>query len=59
MPTLWAEMAPPDMDGIGVGRAMVAATEGEFSYRYGFIAERDGVEIGGLIGMSFRPHRSQ
>lgn len=50
VPTLWAEMAPPNMDGIGVGRAMVAAKDGEFSYRNGFIAEHDGMKLGGLIG---------
>ena len=50
VPTLWAEMAPPGMDGPGVGQALVAAEDGDFSYRNGFIAERDGAELGGLIG---------
>ncbi|WP_299355481.1 GNAT family N-acetyltransferase [uncultured Shimia sp.] len=50
VPTLWAEMATPDMDGIDVGHAMVTAEDGEFSYRNGFIAERGGVALGGLIG---------
>ena len=50
VPSLWAEMAPPGMDGIAVGREMVAAMDGEFSYRNGFIAERDGAQLGGLIG---------
>ena len=50
VPTIWAEMAPPGMDGSGVGLALVAAEDGDFSYRNGFIAERDGAELGGLIG---------
>lgn len=50
VPALWTEMAPPGMDGAAVGHALVAAEDGEFSYRNGFIAERDGVKVGGLIG---------
>ncbi|SPH17467.1 hypothetical protein DEA8626_00990 [Defluviimonas aquaemixtae] len=50
VPTLWAEMASPDMDGFGVGLTLVAAEDGDFSYRNGFIAERNGTELGGLIG---------
>lgn len=50
VPTLWGEMAPPGMDGSAVGLGLVTAEEGEFSYRNGFIAERDGAELGGLIG---------
>ena len=50
VPALWAEMAPPDGDPSDVGSALVAAEDGEFSYRNGFIAERDGAELGGLIG---------
>ena len=50
VPTLWAEMAPPGMDGPGVALAQIAAEDGEFSYRNGFIAEQDGAQLGGLIG---------
>lgn len=50
VPTLWAAMAPPGMDGADVGRAQVTAEDGEFSYRNGFVAERDGTALGGLIG---------
>ncbi|MDJ0822277.1 MAG: N-acetyltransferase [Paracoccaceae bacterium] len=50
VPALWAEMAPPEMDRSDVGRALVAAEGGEFSYRNGFVAERDGLQLGGLIG---------
>ena len=50
VPALWAEMSPSGMDGSGVGRALVAAEDGDCSYRNGFIAERDGAELGGLIG---------
>ena len=50
VPSLWSEMAPSGMDGSTVGRALVEAEEGEFSYRNAFIAERDGTVLGGLIG---------
>ena len=50
VPTLWAEMAPAGMDGSRVGIALIAAEDGEFSYRNGFIAERDGTPLGGMIG---------
>lgn len=50
VPALWTEMAPPGVDGAAVGHTLVAAEDGEFSYRNGFIAERDGVKVGGLIG---------
>ena len=50
VPTLWADMAPPGVDGSTVGNALVAAEEGDFSHRNGFIAEKDGVNLGGLIG---------
>lgn len=50
VPTLWAQMAPSGVDGSSVGLALVAAEDGEFSYRNGFIAERDGGQLGGLIG---------
>ncbi len=52
VPALWAEMAPPGMDGAAVGHALVTAADGDFSYRSGFIAERDGMKVGGLIGYS-------
>lgn len=48
--THWAGMAPEGMDGTGVGIAVVAAEDGENSYKNGFVAERDGSEMGGLIG---------
>lgn len=50
VPDLWAEMTPPGMDGSGVGLALVTAKDGEFSYRNGLVAERDGAQLGGLIG---------
>ena len=50
VPMLWSEMAPPGMDGSDVGRALVEAEDGEFSYRHAFIAEHDGAALGGLIG---------
>lgn len=50
VPMLWSEMAPPGMDGSDVGRALVEAEEGDFSYRNAFIAERDSAVLGGLIG---------
>lgn len=50
VPALWTEMSPPGMDGAAVGHALVTAEDGDFSYRNGFIAERDGVKVGGLIG---------
>lgn len=50
VPALWSEMAPSGMDGTGVGFALVGAEEGDFSYRNGYIAERDGAQLGGLIG---------
>lgn len=55
VPALWDEMAPPGMDGSGVGRALVAAEDGDFSYLNGIIAERDGAELGGLIGHALPP----
>lgn len=50
VPTIWAEMAPPGMDGSGAGLALIAAEDGDFSYPNGFIAERDVAEMGGLTG---------
>ena len=50
IPTLWSEMAPPGMDGTVVGRDLIGSEDGDFSYRNGLIAERDGVQLGGLIG---------
>ena len=50
VPTLWSQMAPPGIDGSDLGRALVEAEDGEFSYRNAFIAEREGAELGGLIG---------
>ena len=50
VPTLWSQMAPPGMDGSDLGRALVEAEDGDFSYRNAFIAEREGAELGGLIG---------
>ena len=50
VPKLWAEMAPPGMDGSRVGLSLIAAENGDFSYRNGFIAESDGLEMGGQIG---------
>ncbi len=50
VPTLWSELAPAGMDGSDVGRSLVEAEVGEFSYRNAFIAERDGADLGGLIG---------
>lgn len=50
VPALWAEMAPPGMDGSGVGLALIGAEDGDFSYRNAYIAERDGAMLGGLIG---------
>ncbi len=47
---MWAEMATEGKDGAAVGQALVTAEDGEFSYRNAFIAERDGVRQGGLIG---------
>jgi ribosomal protein S18 acetylase RimI-like enzyme len=52
VPALWAEMASPTMDGDAVGYALVTAEDGDFSYRNGFIAEREGMKVGGLIGYS-------
>lgn len=50
IPTLWAEMAPPGMDGSAVGLGLVTAEDGDFSYRNGFVAESGGTKLGGLIG---------
>ena len=50
VPAFWAEMAPEGTDGAAVGQALVTAEDGEFSYRYAFVAEREGVKLGGLIG---------
>ncbi len=50
VPALWAEMAPSGVDASSVGNGLVAREAGDFSYRNGFIAERDGVKLGGLIG---------
>ena len=50
VPALWTEMAPPGLDGAAVGHALVTSEDGDFSYQNGFIAERDDVEVGGLIG---------
>lgn len=50
VPTLWAKMAPAGAEGSDVGLALVTADNGDFSYRNGFIAERDGCDLGGLIG---------
>ncbi len=50
VPALWAEMAPAGSEKSGIGLALVAAEDGELSYRNGFIAEHDGVQVGGLIG---------
>lgn len=55
VPMLWSEMAPPGMDGSDVGRALVEAEEGDFSYQNAFIAERDGAALGGLIGYVLPP----
>ncbi len=52
VPALWAKMAPKGMDGAALGHALVGAEEGDFSYRHGFVVERDGVKVGGLIGYS-------
>ncbi len=50
VPALWSAMAPPGMDGAAVGLGLVAAEDGEFSFENGFVAERDGAALGGLIG---------
>lgn len=50
VPMLWAKMAPSGAHGSEVGLALVEAEDGDFSYRNGFIAERDGTDLGGLIG---------
>ena len=50
VPALWAETAPEGADGAAIGHALVAAEDGEFSYRNGLVAERDGAKVGGLIG---------
>ncbi|MFK7940653.1 MAG: GNAT family N-acetyltransferase [Roseovarius sp.] len=50
VPALWSEMSPPGMDAAALGHALVTAQDGDFSYRNGFIAEQDGVKIGGFIG---------
>ena len=50
VPALWNEMAPDNMDGSEVGKSLVLAEDGEFSYRHGFVLEEDGSPIGGMIG---------
>ena len=50
VPTLWAEMAPPGADESGIGLSLVAAEDGDLSYRNGFVADSDGADLGGLIG---------
>ena len=50
VPSLWAEMAPPEMDASDVGLGLVGQEEGDFSYRNAFIADLDGASVGGLIG---------
>ncbi|WP_299726490.1 GNAT family N-acetyltransferase [uncultured Tateyamaria sp.] len=55
VPTLWAEMAPPGLDGSRAGLGLIMAEDGDFSYTNGFIAERDGTELGGLIGNVLPP----
>ena len=50
VPMLWDEMAPSGTQGSEVGLALAAKETGDFSYRNGFIAERDGTDLGGLIG---------
>ncbi len=50
VPALWAKVAPSGMNGSCIGLGLITAEDGEFSYRNGFIAERDGEQLGGLIG---------
>lgn len=50
VPMLWDEMAPAGTQSSEVGLALVCQESGDFSYRHGFIAERDGTDLGGLIG---------
>jgi len=50
MPTLWDAMAPDGADGFAVGLAQVAAEDGEFSHRHGYVLEADGAALGGMIG---------
>ena len=50
VPALWSQMAPPGTDSSIVGRALIEAEAGEFSYRNASIAEREGAKLGGLIG---------
>ena len=50
VPALWDAMAPKGTNGSEIGLAMVTAEDGDFSYRHGFVVERDGTPLGGLIG---------
>lgn len=50
VPAIWSEMAPEGMDGSAVGRALITAEDGDFSYRNALIVEHDGAVAGGLIG---------
>lgn len=50
MPTLWDAMAPDGTDGSALGLAQVAAEDGEFSHRHGYVLEADGAALGGMIG---------
>ncbi len=50
IPALWDGMAPEGLDGFAVGRGLVSAEGGDFSYRHGFVLEQDGSPIGGMIG---------
>lgn len=50
IPALWDGMAPEALDGFAVGKALVSAEGGDYSYRHGFVLEQDGSPIGGMIG---------
>ena len=49
IPSLWSQFAPEGAEAADVGRAMVCAEEGPFSYASGHILEEDRTPAGGMI----------
>ncbi|MDJ0627501.1 MAG: GNAT family N-acetyltransferase [Rhodobacter sp.] len=50
LPAIWAGLAPEGVDPAEVGRAMVLAEDGPFSYRSGWVIETPAAPLGGMIG---------
>jgi len=54
VPAIWGAMAPEGLQGADIGRALVCAEAGDFSYRNGTVLDRDGAAVAGLIGYPLR-----